>query len=40
MEKKQLTPEEERVILHKGTEMPFTGIYNDHYEAGTYHCRQ
>jgi peptide methionine sulfoxide reductase msrA/msrB len=35
-----LTPEEERVIIHKGTEMPFTGKYNDHKEAGTYHCKQ
>lgn len=36
----KLTPEEERVILRKGTEMPFTGEYNDHYEKGVYVCRQ
>ena len=36
----QLTPEEQRVILHKGTEMPFTGEYNDNYSKGTYVCRQ
>lgn len=36
---KQLTPEEERVIVHKGTEMPFTGEYNDFYEKGTYVCK-
>ena len=35
-----LTPEESRVIVHKGTEAPFSGEYNDFYEAGTYHCRQ
>ncbi|QIR75010.1 methionine-R-sulfoxide reductase [Sulfurospirillum diekertiae] len=35
-----LTPEEERVILHKGTEMPFSGQYNDFYAQGIYHCKQ
>jgi methionine-R-sulfoxide reductase len=35
-----LTPLEQRVILHKGTEAPFTGEYDDHFEAGTYVCRQ
>jgi len=35
-----LTPEEERVILHKGTERPFTGRYNDHYDKGVYTCRR
>ncbi|TNE71113.1 MAG: methionine-R-sulfoxide reductase [Bacteroidetes bacterium] len=37
---RKLTPEEERVILRKGTEMPFTGEYNDNYSNGTYVCRQ
>jgi peptide methionine sulfoxide reductase msrA/msrB len=36
----KLTPEEERVILHKGTERPFTGKYYNFYEKGTYVCRQ
>ena len=36
----KLTPEEEYVILHKGTERPFTGEYNDHKATGTYVCRQ
>lgn len=36
----QLTKEEERVILHKGTEMPGTGEYNNHKEEGTYVCRR
>ncbi len=35
-----LTPEEERVILHKGTERPFSGGYDDFFEKGTYICRQ
>ena len=34
-----LTPEEERVILHKGTEMPFTGKYEKFYEKGIYICK-
>lgn len=40
MEFKELTPEEERVIIHKGTEMPFTGEFYQHKEKGTYTCRQ
>jgi peptide methionine sulfoxide reductase msrA/msrB len=39
-EYRELTPEEEAVIVRKGTEMPFTGEYNDHFEMGTYHCRR
>jgi len=35
-----LTPEEARVILHKGTEPPGTGEYTDLEAAGTYVCRQ
>lgn len=35
-----LSPEEARIILHKGTEMPYSGTYNDFYEEGTYSCRQ
>lgn len=35
-----LTDEEKRVILHKGTEMPGSGEYNQHTEKGTYVCRQ
>lgn len=37
---KPLTPEEERVIVHKGTEAPFTGQYDNFFEEGTYVCRR
>jgi methionine-R-sulfoxide reductase len=37
---KQLTPEEEQVIVHKGTEMPFTGKYYAFWEKGTYVCKR
>ena len=36
----KLTPEEERVIINKGTEMPWTGELLDNKKAGTYICRQ
>jgi peptide-methionine (R)-S-oxide reductase len=36
----KLTPEEERVIVHKGTEYPFTGEYDDFFQDGTYICRR
>lgn len=35
-----LTPEEEYVILHKGTERPYSGEYNDFHAKGTFICRQ
>ncbi len=37
---KELTPEERRVIIEKGTERPFTGEYDMHFEDGAYLCRQ
>jgi len=40
VEYNELTPAEARVILYKGTEMPFTGAYDDHWEEGTYTCKQ
>ncbi len=40
MEYNKLTPKEKRVILNKGTEMPFTGKYYNHKEKGTYTCKQ
>jgi peptide-methionine (R)-S-oxide reductase len=36
---RELTPEEEWVIIKKGTERPFTGEYNDHKETGVYACK-
>lgn len=36
----KLTPEEEYVILHKGTERPFTGALLNNKQKGTYICRQ
>jgi peptide methionine sulfoxide reductase msrA/msrB len=35
-----LTPEEERVIVNKGTERPFTGKYDHFSEKGTYVCKR
>lgn len=35
-----LTVEEEYVILHKGTERPFTGEYTSLKEPGTFVCRR
>ena len=35
-----LSPEEKFVIEMKGTEPPFTGEYDDFYEAGKYLCRR
>ena len=35
-----LNDEEQRVILHKGTERPFSGEYNDFSQIGTFVCRQ
>ena len=37
---KPLTADEERVIVHKGTEQAFTGIYNEHKQDGTYNCKR
>ncbi len=40
MSKTELTPEEERIIVHKGTERPFTGQYYKHSEKGVYTCKR
>jgi peptide methionine sulfoxide reductase msrA/msrB len=40
MKYNKLTPEEERVIIHKGTETPFTGKYYKFDSAGTYTCKR
>ncbi|MFV0340510.1 MAG: bifunctional methionine sulfoxide reductase B/A protein [Parachlamydiaceae bacterium] len=36
----KLNPDEERVLMHKGTEPPGTGIYDHFYEPGVYVCRR
>jgi methionine-R-sulfoxide reductase len=36
----KLTPEEKRVIIDKGTEMPFTGLYVNNKKTGVYVCKQ
>lgn len=40
MEYNKLTPEEERVIIHKATEAPYTGEYLNNKHSGTYVCRR
>ena len=34
-----LTPEEIHILKNKGTEAPFTGEYNEHFDAGLFICR-
>ncbi|MBK7104866.1 MAG: methionine-R-sulfoxide reductase [Ignavibacteriae bacterium] len=40
MKLNKLTPEEQKVILHKATERPYTGKYTDNKQSGTYTCKQ
>ncbi len=40
MPDKRLTPEEEEVIVKKGTERPFSGKYYSFNEEGTYVCKR
>lgn len=35
-----MSHEEEEVIVHKGTERPFSGVFNDNWKRGTYVCRR
>lgn len=39
MAMRELTPEEARVIIEKGTEQAYSGKFYKHHEAGTYVCR-
>ncbi len=39
-EYRKLTDFEEYVIIHKGTERPFTGEYNNNKRKGIYTCKQ
>lgn len=36
----ELTREEEKVIIRKGTEPPFSGKYDNFWEKGTYVCKR
>ena len=36
--KEELTDAQYTILRKKGTERPFTGAYNMHFENGTYHC--
>ena len=36
----KLSEEEERIIVHKGTEAPFSGEFFNHFEQGTYSCKR
>lgn len=40
MEFNKLTPEEENIIIRKGTETPFSGEYNNFRGKGTYVCKR
>lgn len=35
---KELNPDQYHVLREKGTERPFTGKYNMHFEKGIYKC--
>jgi len=37
--KNQLDEQSYRILIEKGTEYPFTGEYNDHFEKGIYCCK-
>jgi peptide methionine sulfoxide reductase msrA/msrB len=40
MSYKKLSPAEEQVIIHKGTEAPFSGEYYNNNRVGKYFCKQ
>jgi len=37
---RKLTRAEEAVIVHRGTERPFSGEYEHHFRPGTYSCKR
>ena len=40
MQQSRLSREEEAVIVHRETELPFSGKYNDFWQTGTYICKR
>lgn len=40
MKYNKLTPEEELIIINKGTERPFSGEYDNHFKPGIYVCKR
>lgn len=40
MDMPPLTPEEEHIIVNKGTEPPFSGEYDNFFKPGTFVCRR
>jgi methionine-R-sulfoxide reductase len=40
MQLNPLTPEEEEILVRRGTEAPFSGEYENEYRTGTYICRR
>jgi len=37
---KKLSSQEYKILIEKNTEMPFSGIYCDHFASGIYVCKQ
>ncbi|MBN1434747.1 methionine-R-sulfoxide reductase [Candidatus Fermentibacterales bacterium] len=40
MPHRHLTLEETRIIVYKGTELPFSGKYHNYFRRGLYRCRR
>lgn len=40
MKLNSLTADEKRVIIDKGTEAPFSGLYDQFFDSGVYVCKQ
>ncbi|MHB8361425.1 MAG: methionine-R-sulfoxide reductase [Thermoplasmataceae archaeon] len=40
MNYRKLNKDEEKIIIHKGTEMPYSGEYENNFSKGTYICKR